>query len=676
MTYDETDKNLEAARQLIERIKEQLGYENQKIEEFKLKMYKENDFKVSKFKAYTGPNYYLDRAALVFNIFIAPVGDSVEYYKEHISKVFPKANEWDTPYVIDLFCKVLLETMKMDIDLYLNKYSISTDGDEYVVAIEYFDKNVAKEAVYLVSDWFYALSNDDYDFDFVKKWQALQQKFDKTLYGGPTLYSLIEAGLKRDIPVIYLYEENQFMWGYGKKQLRGRSTTFHNDGIKDTEFTMYKDMVGEFLEKCGFPTPKGRNCYSEEEILNAVRELKFPVVVKPVAGHKGQGVTTGIESEEQALEAFRKIVKAAEEEGTHFDGALVQQQIYGTDHRLLAVAGKFVAALERVPAYVDGDGVHNIEKLIEIENAKEIRLDNARSPLCKIKIDDNLIEFLKLQGLSLDYVPKEGERITLRRVANISAGGVSINVTDKIHPLNIKLVEDIAAYFNVRCLGIDVLAQDISKPWTDGNFGIIEINAGPGVFMHLAPAYGGSIDVPGKIILSHFKRPENARIPIIAANYVTQEFANLLNAKLHELKPSIFFSSLTRKGVYFNGEYFYNNPHHDANIENMLRHPKVDFALIMHEADDIYDYGMVHRGADVVILDEPRYAEEKTLLSQLLPGGYVIWIEDNQIYLKNNGDVLNSTTFDVDNPDDKEQKLLQILEPILPELINKYEFND
>lgn len=140
MTNEETDKNLEAARQLIERIKEQLGYENQKIEELKLKMYRENDFKVSKFKAYSGPNYYLDRAALVFNIFISPVGDSVEFFKEHVAKVFPKAAEWDTPYVIDLFCKTLLETLKMDIDLYLNKYSISTDGDEYVVAIEYFDK--------------------------------------------------------------------------------------------------------------------------------------------------------------------------------------------------------------------------------------------------------------------------------------------------------------------------------------------------------------------------------------------------------------------------------------------------------------------------------------------------------------------------------------------------------
>ncbi|MCX7861495.1 MAG: hypothetical protein N2449_00685, partial [Bacteroidales bacterium] len=89
----------------------------------------------------------------------------------------------------------------------------------------------------------------------------------------------------------------------------------------------------------------------------------------------------------------------------------------------------------------------------------------------------------------------------------------------------------------------------------------------------------------------------------------------------------------------------------------------------------IFDYGLVHRGADLIILDEARYSEEKTLLSQLLPGGHVVYIEGNEMYLKNNGDILNSTYFDENNPDDKEQKLLNMIEPILHELVNKYEFD-
>ncbi len=665
----ENENSMDAAKQLIEAVRKQFEIENEKIYKYRTEIFKEKDFKPRKFYAYNGPSFYLDRQALVFNLFIAPEGDTVEFYKEQIVKYFPKLNEVDTPYVVYLFAETLMQVLKMDIDLFIGKYGISSDGDEYVVAVEYLDKEIAEEAVYLVSDWFRAMTNN-WEFDFGKEFAKLQAMFDKTLFGGPTLYSLIEAGIKLDIPVIYLYEENQFMWGYGKKQLRGRSTTFHTDGIKDTEFTMYKDMVGDFLEMCGFPTPKGKNCFDEEEIVQEAIKLGFPCVVKPVAGHKGQGVTTNIESETEVRVAFNKIINAAKEEGVNFDGAIVQQQIYGTDHRLISIGGKFVAALERVAAYVDGNGKNTIEELIKEENNLIIRLDNARSPLCKIKIDENLIDFLKLQKLSLTSVPAAGERITLRRVANISAGGVSINVTDKIHPVNVKMVEDIAGYFNVKALGIDVLAADISKPWTEGNFGIIEINAGPGVFMHLAPAYGGSIDVPKRIMLSHFKNGDNGRIPIIATNGVSLNFANILNDKLHSIKPEINFGCLLEEGVHFNGAYFYNNPEHDQNVKIILRNPKVDFALFKHNKHDIYDYGLLHTGADIVILDNADYAEEVTLKDQLNKGALLVEITDNELKLKKDNEVIH--TVYADNDGDKDYKLLNLIEPYLSDIINRY----
>jgi len=669
MENTEKDNSLDAAKQLIEAVKKQFEIENEKIYKYRTEIFKEKDFKPRKFYAYNGPNYYLDRQSLVFNLFIAPEGDTVEFYKEKIVKFFPKLNEIDTPYVVYLFAETLMQVLKMDIDLFISKYSVSGDGDEYVLAVEYLDKNVAEEAVFLVSDWFRALSND-WEFDFEKEFVKLQTMFDKSLFGGPTLYSLIEAGVKMGIPVNYLFEENEFMWGYGKKQLRGRSTTFHTDGIKDTEFTMFKDMVADFLVLCGFPTPQGKNCYEEEEIVKEALKLGFPCVVKPVAGHKGQGVTTNIENEAQVREAFNKIIKAAKEEGVNFDGAIVQQQIYGTDHRLISIGGKFIAALERVAAYVDGDGKNTIDALIDIENALIIRLDNARSPLCKIKKDENLIDFLKLQNLSLTSVPAAGERITLRRVANISAGGVSINVTDKIHPANIKMVEDIAGYFNVKALGIDVLAADISKPWTEGNFGIIEINAGPGVFMHLAPAYGGSVDVPKYIMLSHFTNGDTGRIPTIATNKVSLNFSNILNNKLHDIKNDIYFGSLLEEGVYFNGTYFYNNPEHDQNVKIIIRHPKLDFALFKHNKHDIYDFGLLHSGADIVILDNADDAEDITLKEQLFPDGLLVEIIDNEIKLIRNNETLN--TVYSDNDEDKDYKILNLIEPFLGDIIRKY----
>jgi cyanophycin synthetase len=663
-------RELEEARKLINEMKNKFEEENQKIDEIKKKFYREKDFSVSKFSAFEGPNFYLDRKAFVFNVFIAPSGDSVDFFRDKISKVLPGFAENDKKYVVDLFADVLLHVLKMDINLFFSKYEISYDEDEYVVAIEYLDKKITEDCIYLVSDWFFAMTSDE-EFDFPGEWAKIQAEFDKTFYGGPTLYSLIEGGLKRNIPVFYLFEENQFQWGYGRKQLRGRSTTFHTDGIKDTEFTMFKDMVGDFLDMCGFPTPKTINTFDEESAVLAASTIGYPCVVKPVAGHKGQGVTTGIADEQGVRNAFANILKIYEENDIQFDGALVQTQVYGTDHRLLAIDGKFAAALQRIPAFVEGDGVHNIQELINLENAKIIRLDNARSPLCKIKIDDDLLEFLNLQDLSLQSVPEAGVKIDLRRVANISAGGVSYNVSDKIHPDNIQMVEDIANYLTVKCLGIDVLAKDISVSWKEGDFGIIEINAGPGVFMHLAPAYGGSVDIPGMILYSHFKSDQHARIPIIAANKFSQNLAQQLNNRLHELNEDIFFASLLDEGVFFNSRYFHKNPDHLQNEKMILRHPKTDFALFVHNSDSIYDFGMLHMGADLVILDNADYAEESVLLKQLGKNNPLIEIIDLKIDLLINDQVVETSVFETD--EQKEEIIFGYINKYLSELIGKYD---
>lgn len=627
------------------------------------------EFDVRKFDYYNGPNFYLDRPSLVFQLSIDPRQRPVDFFQAPVAGKFPilKAERFER--LVDLFGAALLQVLKMDIDLYLNHFHVEPAGEDFMVAVECFDERVAKDAVYLVSDWFSALA-DGRRFDFDQEFKLLQQDFDRTLLGGPTLYSLYEAGLKRKIPIFFMSEENQFQWGYGRKQIRGRSTTFHVDSIKDTEFTMYKDMVKEFLLNCGFPTPKGKNCYKEKEILAEAEKMGYPLVVKPVAGHKGQGVVTGIQSIDEVKKAFYNIINSSKEETSPFDGAIVEQQIYGTDHRLLAVKGKFVAALQRVPAYVDGNGTDTIAKLVEKENQTEARRDNARSPLCKIKLDEDLLDYLKLQGRSLTTVPEAGERVYLRRVANISQGGVSINVTDKIHPKNIKLVEDIAGFFKVTCLGIDVLAKDIANPWPDGDFGIIEINAGPGVFMHLAPAIGGSIDVPGAVMRAHFPSPGSERIPLIAGNRLSLALCESLREKLAALRPDLGFGCLTVEGIHFGGEYFHRNERHDDNLRMMLRNPRMDFLVINHTGAQIMDYGLFHQGADVVVLESPDAAEQ-VLARDLLPGGYLVEVTDKAVIVRRDGAETARHAFKT--PAGKEKALMSALEPLLPELLSRYE---
>ncbi len=624
------------------------------------------NFEATDFKVYQGCNHRLNRPAVCFTLHYrgGPELDSkiVEGVCRHLPALAGRLPQDPG----QAYAAVLVRLMKMDMDLFINNCQVEKAPGGYSLAVEYLDESSAKDCIRMAGDWFHCLE-DGHRFDFEGEFKKLQADFDRTLYGGPTLYSLIEAALKRGIPVQYLYEENQFQWGYGRRQVRGRSTTFHVDGIKDTEFTMYKDMVKDFMVMCGFPTPVGKTFFAEEGMVEAAQDLGYPVVVKPVAGHKGQGVTTGIMSPDEVRKAFWGIKEAAKEQGVPFDGAILEKQIFGTDHRLLSVKGKFTAALQRIPAYVDGDGQKTIAQLIEQENATPARIDNARSPLCKIKVDDNLVEYLKLQNMSLSTVPPKGQRVFLRRVANISAGGVSINVTDRIHPKNAKLVEDIAKFFKVTCLGIDVLCQDISKPWDQGNFGIIEINAGPGIFMHLAPAIGQSIDVPGAIIRAHFPSEGSDRIPIIAGNRITLRLAEMIRAAVQQQQPDLEFGSLTTEGIHFDGQLLKPGGQHHQDVKVLFRNPRLGMAAVNHTSPEILEHGFGHWGADLVILDAPDQIE-RTMARDLVKDGWLIEVGEKSVAVSRAGRKVGEAKL---GPD-RDELVFRAVEPLLSELVAKY----
>ncbi len=628
---------------------------------------------IKKIYFYSGPNYYLSRACVVFNINFSPIVKEISLFKMKMAIVarFPEIADLYTKDLPELFAQALLFTQKMGINLCIDKYDVLDDDEEHSIAIEYLDEYVAEDAIYFVAQWFESIANPKIQFNFSAKFRQLQTNFDKSLFGGPTIYSLIEAGFRLGVPVNYLKIENVFQWGYGKKAIRGRSTVLDVDGIKDTEFTQLKDACKDFLLSCGFPTPIGKNCYSIEEAIAEAQNLGFPVVAKPLAGHKGQGVTTGIQTVPELQIAFQRIIEYHQKNSTPFQGCIVEQQIYGKDHRLLTIGGKFIAALEREPAFVIGDGINSIIELIRIENeTNPNRSSNSRAPLAKIAIDQDLQDYLVLQNLTLNNVLPDGEKIYLRRVANISAGGLSTNVTSIMHPNNVKLAEDIASFFRVTCMGIDVMTDDISKPWQEGNFGIIEINAGPGVYMHLSPAHGGSIDVPAKLIGHFFPEPKAARIPIIIGNNLSLSFVQMLYAKLQEMNPKMrYFGAVVAEGAFLNGSYLVKNKRHDQNVEIILRHIGLDFAVFSHHRDDIHDYGIYHSGADIVILDNPNYAE-RTLERELIKGGYLIDVYPDRIELLDSEQALGNFPKEGKST---EEKLLEIITPLLEGLMKKYE---
>jgi cyanophycin synthetase len=631
-----------------------------------------SDFAVGKFYVYHGPNYYLDRGAVVFNLHLDPDGLGVEHYLPAIAARYPEVAAAAPQRVATLFAETLQAIVRLDMELLISGYDISRDGDEFVIAMAYLDADTVEEAAVLTADWLRALTIGE-PFDFATPYAVVKKLFDRSVYGGPTAYALIEAGLKRGIPTFYLPVEREMQWGYGRKQLRGRSTVLHRDGIKDTEFTTFKDDVKDFLDQFGFPTPGGTTCADLEEALAEAQRLSYPVVAKPVAGHKGEGVFTNLADAPSLSQAFAAI--KAQLEGTDGpDGVIVERFITGNDHRLLTVDGRFAAALERVPAYVDGNGTDSIDVLIAAENTRPERADHARAPLARIIVDDDLVQFISGQNLTLQSVPEAGRRVVLRRVANISAGGVSIDATGRIHPDNIALCEDIARYFAVTCLGIDVLADDIAKSWRQSSFAIIEINAGPGVFMHLVPAMGEPIDVPGMLMAAHFKPgPEASRIPIIAGHNLSKALCERIRAALIGLAPTLNVAALTAEGLHHNGRFLCANPHHDVNVMLALRDPRLDFALFSHDKDAWLDYGSFHQGADLAVLNGPHPVEAYCLRRDVLQDGHLIEVQaEEAVLLQGENRIAAVKLAPGGGTLAAEDGIFHLLEPMLPRLLARY----
>jgi cyanophycin synthetase len=343
------------------------------------------------------------------------------------------------------------------------------------------------------------------------------------------------------------------------------------------------------------------------EALAAARRIGYPVAVKPVTGHKGIGVTANVKDEEELEAAFDRAVQAIEED--HSVRVIVETSISGKDFRMLCVNGKFVAATERRPAFVVGDGHSTIAELIDRENRSAARTDTPTSPLGKIKIDEAMDLYLEQQGLSLDSVVAPDRTVYLRKVANLSSGGFSIDATASVHPDNIILAQDIAQHFRLTCLGIDVVASDLSTSWKEGSFGIIEINSAPGIFMHLKPAIGDRIDVTSHILDTFFESAESARVPIITFNRIsTSELQELIDYILLRC-PNFVVGAVCRDAVFINRSEKVLHPNHNTNVLNLLRHPKLDLLITEYRHEVLDKQGMFYYGSNVVVLNNPSEVE-------------------------------------------------------------------
>lgn len=604
-------------------------------------------FDVFNFKFYAGPNPYLNRGALAFNFALTGHADvlPLEDYVAKMSKRYPHLAEIEYDCYTHLFARTMVEVGRLDMDLHFEHFSYKSGSKFDRVAVEAIHESTSYQVAYVVWDWFEAMTQDQ-RYALESQIERLQRRFRRSVYGGPTIYALLRTANRLGIPTFYLPDEGLMQYGYGRKLVRGVSTTFDRDSHLDSEFTTRKDDCKTFLSTLGFPVPKGDIVTTLDEALLAADRVGYPVAVKPVVGHKGNGVTAEVRDDQELEFAFERAASAHAENQPI--AVIVEQSIPGSDYRLLCVDGKFVAAMERRPASVTGDGDSTIEELIEQENRKPERLDTPTSPMGKIVQDEAMRRYLHEQGLTLDTVLEAERRVALRKVANLSAGGISLNATADVHPDNVILAQDIAQHFQLVCLGIDVLTPDISQSWREGKFGIVEINAAPGVYMHLKPAVGDCVDVTVPILETFFESGAAARIPIVTFNYLpVRELQELVDQILLN-HPNWTIGGICRDAVFINRSKKNMVGNYSTKVQSLLRNPKLDLLIAEYRESVIEQEGLFYDASNIVILDAPTEIE-LTLTRDVLDDAPIVIKEGDTISVRREG-LVEQYTLGEDEP--------------------------
>lgn len=394
-------------------------------------------------------------------------------------------------------------------DVYFGKTVPAEDAGVYKVVYEYRAKRAAvylgQKAVGLVDA---VLRGDPFDVAEAVD-EAKKIALDTEL--GPSTGAIVEEAEARGIPVRRLDEGSLVQLGYGGHRKIIEATIVWSTRAVGVDIAQDKILTKQMLENAGIPVPRGGTARGAEEAVIMARGIGYPVVVKPVNGNQGKGVTLNIRSDSEVRNAY-KIASY------YCPSVLVERCISGKHYRLLVVGDRMVAASERIPAHVVGDGEHNVGELIEMVNASELRGEGHEKPLTKIAVDPVVLAFLAKQGKSLKYLPSRGEVLFLRENANLSTGGTARDVTDLVHPDNARIAVRAALTVGLDVAGVDVVAPDISMPIDGGDLrgAVIEVNSCPGLRMHLHPSEGRLRPVARAIVEVMFPGGHDGRIPIIS----------------------------------------------------------------------------------------------------------------------------------------------------------------
>lgn len=436
---------------------------------------------------------------------------------------------------------------------------------------------------------------DGRDFDLEQAILDLTRLRDRRTLG-PSTRSIVETAAQRGIPHIRLDQQNFVQLGHGAFARRIQATTTSRTTYQGVEIAGDKDLTKSLLAFHSIPVPRGEMARTPEGTLEIAGEIGWPVVVKPLDASHGRGIVTNITDEADLLSAFEAARK-------YRSSVIIERYVQGNDYRLLVIDHKFVAAAQRIPAHVIGDGRLTIRQLIEIANSDPRRGQGHEKVLTKITIDESTEALLARHGYTVDTVPPAGEHVSLKTTANLSTGGTSVDVTDKVHPSNVHMAQRISRLVGLDIAGIDVVSPRIDVPLHEIGGAVVEVNAAPGFRMHIAPTEGKSRPVAEAVIDMLFPPGAPSRIPIIS---VTGTNGKTTTARLcaHIAKQSGRHVGLTTtEGIYINNEMIATGDCTGPNSAAVvLREPAVDFAVLETARGGLLRSGLAYDWANIAIV--------------------------------------------------------------------------
>ncbi len=523
----------------------------------------------------------------------------------------------------------------------------------YQVVVEYTEEAVGRLALELADALCQAALNGT-PFDLADALFRLRD-LDEDVRLGPSTGAIVQAAVAHGIPFRRLTTGSLVQFGWGSRQRRIQAAEIDSTSAIAESIAQDKQLTKKLLHAAGVPVPIGRPVDNIEDAWTAMQEIGGPVVVKPQDGNQGKGVTVNVTTREQLEAAY----KAASE---FRDDVMVERYLPGSDFRLLVVGDQLVAAARRDPPQVTGDGIHTVRELVEQVNRDPRRSDGHATSLTKIRFDDIALARLAAQGLTAESVPPKGSRVILRNNANLSTGGSATDVTDDVHPEVAARAVAAARMVGLDICGVDVVCDSVLKPLEEQGGGIVEVNAAPGLRMHLAPSYGKGRAVGEAIMSSVFRNGDDGRIPVVAVTGTNGKtttvrlIAHILN------KNGLRVGMTNTDGVYINGRRTDSGDcSGPRSARNVLMHPDVDAAVFETARGGVLREGLAfdrcqvavvtniglgdHLGLNYITTVEDLAVLKRVIVQNVAPTGVAVLNAADPIVARMAGKCAGSVTF-------------------------------